>query len=117
MCALVTGVQTCALPMAARRTQHRPLSDRRGDLYRAGGCGAPDARADGRGARVNGSLPILPGTGRGTMRSMVEGHVRDLLPYLSRITPRLPTPHPSGGPPPRPGVATSLTRRGPQILS
>jgi len=44
---------------------------------------------------------ILPGTGRGTMRSMVEGvrHLRDLT-----AQPHAPsTPGCAGGPPPRTG--------------
>jgi hypothetical protein len=44
---------------------------------------------------------ILPGTGRGTMRSMVEGvrHVRDLTAQPHASTP----PGCAGGPPPRTG--------------
>jgi len=40
---------------------------------------------------------ILPGTGRGTMRSMVEGA------HLSMLAALAPLHHPSGGPPPRTG--------------
>jgi hypothetical protein len=48
---------------------------------------------------------ILPGTGRGTMRSMVEGHMPDHLTSRGRMMPRVPL-HPAAarrGPPPRAG--------------
>src|SRR5271156_3853704 len=42
-----------------RRAQYRPLSGRRGDLRRAGGDGARDARGDGRGSRLRGAAMII----------------------------------------------------------
>src|SRR3546814_18225924 len=47
--------------------------------------------------------------GRGTMRSMVEGHARCFLPYLRRTTTPVPRHHTTGGPPPRPGADRQLT--------
>ncbi len=44
--------------------------------------------------------PFLPGTGRGTMRSMVEGYAPRGLTF--RNAP-VPLHHPAGGPPPRTG--------------
>src|SRR3546814_15423904 len=57
-CALVTGVQTCALPICF----------------------------------WGGKLPILPLWGRGTMRSMVEGHARCFLSFMRNAAPPV-TPH------------------------
>src|SRR5271170_2940221 len=42
-----------------RRAQYRPLSGRRGDLRRAGGDGARDARGDRRGSRLRGAAMII----------------------------------------------------------
>jgi hypothetical protein len=44
---------------------------------------------------MSGAAPFLPGTGRGTMRSMVEGHLPVALPLWN-----VPLHHPAGGPPP-----------------
>ena len=47
---------------------------------------------------------FLPGTGRGTMRSMVEGHVRALPTLDLSMTRTCPsTPAFGAGPPPRAG--------------
>ena len=46
---------------------------------------------------------ILPGTGRGTMHSMVEGHVPHGVTSRGSDTGPVPLHHPAGGPPPRAG--------------
>jgi len=46
---------------------------------------------------------FLPQWGRGTMRSMVEGHAPDRLSLKVSATPPVPLHHPAGGPPPRTG--------------
>jgi len=62
-------------------------------------------------------MRILPGTGRGTMRSMVErahasmlaslasGRIvpRTILEHAGHVRPEAPLHQPSAGPPPRPG--------------
>jgi hypothetical protein len=50
---------------------------------------------------MSGRRDILPGTGRGTMRSMVEGG------RLSAASASGPLHHPSDGPPPRTGEELS----------
>src|SRR3546814_18145860 len=45
-----------------------------------------------------GELSFLPHRGRGTMRSMVEGHVRCFLSFIRNATPPVP-PHPLRGSP------------------
>jgi hypothetical protein len=43
-------------------------------------------------------MMVLPGTGRGTMRSMVEG-----IRLIAQRVETSPLHHSAGGPPPRPG--------------
>ncbi|EIZ78937.1 hypothetical protein WSK_2480 [Novosphingobium sp. Rr 2-17] len=43
-----------------------------------------EARTDGRGA-LNTRTPILPGTGRGTTRRVVEGHRPHVLTFHPRL--------------------------------
>src|SRR3546814_13151456 len=47
-----------------------------------------------------GELSFLPHRGRGTMRSMVEGHGRCFLSFIRNATPPVPLPHPRWSPPP-----------------
>jgi tRNA pseudouridine55 synthase len=46
---------------------------------------------------------ILPGTGRGTARRVVEGHVPSRAPSEAQENWRVPLHHASHGPPPRAG--------------
>ena len=52
---------------------------------------------------MNVTLTFLPETGRGTMRSMVEGHAPSRATPLGSVMGRVPLHHPAGGPPPRAG--------------
>src|SRR3546814_18891341 len=45
-------------------------------------------------------VPVLPGTGGGTTRGLVEGHGRSLVTQIGQETPRVPHHHASHGPPP-----------------
>src|SRR3546814_6576285 len=53
-----------------------------------------------KGRLWGGELSFLPLGGRGTMRSMVEGHARCFLPYPRRATPPVALHHLPWSPPP-----------------
>src|SRR3546814_17131938 len=92
-------------PLFPYTTRFRSLG-RQHPLRRYARPGPRDDDVEGRAADTlsrlwGGERTILPPWGRGTMRSMVEGHARCFLSYLRRATPPVPPHHPTGGSPPR----------------
>src|SRR3546814_2597545 len=63
-----------------------------------------------KGRLWGGELSFLPLGGRGTMRSMVEGHARCFLPYPRRATPPVPPHHLRRSPPPFRGGSSASGR-------
>src|SRR5688500_10926527 len=61
------------------------------------------------GCSWRGSGEFLPGTGRGTARSAVEGHARR---SQRTVQSRVRLHHPAGGPPPPVGEELAMTRCG-----